>query len=175
MAAAVDTPRPLNVVPATNIPCLILSKSVLMASTIAHITIGAIYLKECPQQKYIPVYLLVCGVFSVIMALLTCLPCNQDSVRLKFLCSAWNSLVSMFLFCWFITGSVWIYSIYPPNYNSTVAAVPYCNKTLYQFAFWTTTAVYIALAVILVGGCCCCLICLCISKPEEEPTEATQA
>ncbi|KAG9328726.1 hypothetical protein JZ751_011329 [Albula glossodonta] len=35
--------------------------------------------------------------------------------------------------------NVWIYSIYPANYNETQTDIPYCNKTLYLFAFWITT------------------------------------
>lgn len=42
-------------------------------------------------------------------------------------------------------GNVWIYSIYQPNYNKNTSVDPYCNKTLYLFAFWTTTLVYILL------------------------------
>ncbi|KAG9274309.1 calpain-5-like isoform X1 [Astyanax mexicanus] len=57
------------------------------------------------------------------------------------------------------TGSMWIYSIYPPNYNSTLPGEPYCNKTLYQFAFWTTTVGYIVIAVLLVLGCSSFLWC----------------
>lgn len=52
-------------------------------------------------------------------------------------------------------GNVWIYSIYEPNYNkNATSAEPYCDKTLYLFAFWTTTLVYILLGVFLVGSCC---------------------
>ncbi|KAF5905408.1 calpain-5-like isoform X1, partial [Clarias magur] len=61
------------------------------------------YLNECTQEKYIPIYVLVSGVFSVFMALLTCLPCGQkDNSALKCLYSVWHILVSSFLFCWFI-------------------------------------------------------------------------
>ncbi|KAK3568060.1 hypothetical protein QTP86_029255 [Hemibagrus guttatus] len=71
-----------------------------------------------------------------------------------------------------LIGSVWIYSIYPPNYNSTVVGEPYCNKTLYLFAFWTTMLGYILLAIAFVGSCCV-LLCFCICNPkfwsEEEP------
>ena len=56
------------------------------------------------------------------------------------------------------TGNVWIYSIYQPNYNSLTSDVdPYCHKTLYLFAFWTTTLLYILLGLFLLGGCCVCL------------------
>lgn len=57
------------------------------------------------------------------------------------------------------TGNVWIYSIFPANYNEEVAL--HCNKTLYLFAFWTTTLVYIFLGMLMVGGCCV-LVCMCL-------------
>uniref|UniRef100_A0A8C2EFI3 Uncharacterized protein n=1 Tax=Cyprinus carpio TaxID=7962 RepID=A0A8C2EFI3_CYPCA len=119
-----------------------------------HTITGAIYLQDCPQQDYIPVYVLVCGVFSVFLALLSCLVTEQGSH------TALSHIRAVFSNILFI-GSVWIYSIYPPNYNQTLAGVPYCNKTLYLFAFWTTTLGYIFLGGALLIGCCFC-ICACI-------------
>uniref|UniRef100_A0A8C2GDZ5 Uncharacterized protein n=1 Tax=Cyprinus carpio TaxID=7962 RepID=A0A8C2GDZ5_CYPCA len=49
---------------------------------------------------------------------------------------------------------VWIYSVYPPNYNQTMAGDAYCNKTLYLFAFWTTTLGNILLGLVLLCGSC---------------------
>lgn len=34
------------------------------------------------------------------------------------------------------TGSVWVFSVYQPNYDPAAADGLYCNKTLYTFAFW---------------------------------------
>lgn len=53
---------------------------------------------------------------------------------------------------------MWIYSIYQPNYNSTAtSAGRYCDRTLYLFAFWTTTLVYILLGLFFLCGCCVCV------------------
>ncbi|KAI4895742.1 hypothetical protein NFI96_024043 [Prochilodus magdalenae] len=166
----------LNAVHSASIPCLLLSKLIMVAIPITQIAIvppklflpGAVYLQDCPKQHYIPIYLVVCGVFSIVLALLSCLPCcrteegggNKTLIMLSYI---WNGLVSLFMFCWFITGSVWIYSIYPPNYNSTLLTEPYCNKTLYLFAFWTTTVAYILIACLLVAACCA-LICMCACR-----------
>ncbi|XP_050969756.1 transmembrane protein 272-like [Labeo rohita] len=157
--------------PITSIPCLVITKLLFLALPIAQIAIGAVYLHDCPQQHYIPVYVLVCGIFSVFLALLSCLPCAKETeeggqTTLSRTCNVWNSLVSIFLFCWMICGSVWIYSIYQPNYNETVAGELYCNKTLYLFAFWTTTLGYILLGLALLVGCCFC-ICACICGIKE--------
>ncbi|XP_056611603.1 transmembrane protein 272-like [Triplophysa dalaica] len=150
----------------TNVACLVITKLLCMAFPIAQIAIGAVYLQDCPRQHYIPIYLLVSGVFGVFLGLLTCLPCAKETEeegpnKLRNICGLWNSLVSAFIFCWVICGSVWIYSIYPPNYNQTLAGDLYCNKTLYLFAFWTTTLGYILLALVLLISCCCC-VCSCI-------------
>ncbi|XP_035264781.1 transmembrane protein 272-like isoform X2 [Anguilla anguilla] len=126
--------------------------------------LGAVYLKDCPQQHYIPIYLLVLGAFALVLGVLSCLPCTREPVdggqsTLSTLCNVWNSMVSFFLFCWFIAGNVWIYSIYPANYNQTQPHTAYCNKTLYLFAFWITTVVYMLFAL-----CCCALICMCLCR-----------
>ncbi|XP_044040777.1 transmembrane protein 272-like [Siniperca chuatsi] len=117
---------------------------------------GAVYEFDCPRQPYIPIYLLVMGVISLLLAVLSILPCtagfgNHSKAR--------SCLVSLFFFCWF-AGNVWIYSIYEPNYNKTTTSMDtYCNKTLYPFAFWTTNLNYILLGLILFSSCCTRLLC----------------
>ncbi|XP_034020422.1 transmembrane protein 272-like [Thalassophryne amazonica] len=141
-------------------PVLVFSKVIVCVLPIAQIAIGAKYLKECPRQDNIPIYLVVMGMFGLMLTVLSCLPCTQESEEgarstLNRLCVTWNSIVSLFLFCWFIAGNVWIYSIYEPSYNKTTSHNEmYCNKTLYLFAFWTTTLVYIFLGLFLVISCC---------------------
>ncbi|XP_071775926.2 transmembrane protein 272-like [Centroberyx gerrardi] len=141
-------------------PILACSKVMLCVMPIAQIAIGVMYLDDCPRQHYIPIYLVVAGVFGLLLAVLSCLPCAQEeedgtSNPLSCCCITWNSLASLFLFCWFIAGNVWIYSIYQPNYNKTTTDVdPYCDKTLYLFAFWTTTLGYILMGLFLLCGCC---------------------
>ncbi|XP_072562517.1 transmembrane protein 272-like [Paramormyrops kingsleyae] len=157
--------RNLPQTPKPSLPVLVLSKLIMIVLPIAQIAIGVVYMKDCPAEHYIPIYLVVTGSFSLALAVLSCLPCSQESDEgdqgpLYKLCTTWNSLVSFFLFCWFIAGNVWIYSIYAPDYDPK-AGVSYCNKTLYLFAFWTTTLCYILLGLMLVGGCCM-LLCLCV-------------
>ncbi|XP_053716428.1 transmembrane protein 272-like [Synchiropus splendidus] len=138
---------------------LVCIKVVLCILPIAQISIGSVHLNDCPRQHYIPIYLIVVGVFGLILALLACLPGSQpkddNSSTFNLICRTWNSLVSFFLLCWFIAGNVWIYTIYQPNFNKNTTHVDqYCDKTLYQFAFWTTTLVYILLASFLFISCC---------------------
>ncbi|AWO97569.1 Hypothetical protein SMAX5B_001488 [Scophthalmus maximus] len=149
-------PRP----PQPQAPVLGSSKFFAVIIPVVQIAIGSVYLHDCPVQRLIPIYLIVSGVFGMLLAVLSCLPCAQEpkdgtSNRLSCVCMAWNSLTAFFLFCWFIAGNVWIYSIYEPNYNQTATdAGPYCNRTLYLFAFWITTLAYILLGLALFCGCC---------------------
>ncbi|XP_034148872.1 transmembrane protein 272-like [Esox lucius] len=150
--------------PQPSTPVLVLSKLIMAVLPIAQIVIGVMFLEKCPQQRYIPIYLLVTGAFALSLSVMSCLPCTKEQEDgeqsgLSTLCTTWNSLVSLFLFCWFIAGNVWIYSIYPANYKEEEP--PYCNKTLYLFAFWSTSLVYIFIGVILAGGCCV-LLCMCL-------------
>ncbi|XP_061565545.1 transmembrane protein 272-like [Cololabis saira] len=148
-------------------PVQVISKLFGCILPIVHIAIGAVYLHDCPRQPYIPIYLIVSGVFGVLMAVFPCLPGTQQPrdgppTSLSRVCTCWNSLMSTFLFCWFIAGNVWIYSIYQPNYDKNTTSVdPYCDKTLYLFSFWITTLVYIFLGLAVTIGLCACM-CACI-------------
>uniref|UniRef100_UPI0037E7C9A9 transmembrane protein 272-like n=1 Tax=Semicossyphus pulcher TaxID=241346 RepID=UPI0037E7C9A9 len=148
-------------------PALGCSKLLMCILPIAQIAIGVVHLDNCPRQHYIPIYLIVVGVFGLLLAVLSCLPCAQEPTDdttnpLSRVCATWNSITSFFLFCWFIAGNVWIYSIYQPNYDkNSTDTDPYCDKTLYLFAFWTTTLVYILFGLSLIG-CCCTICCVCL-------------
>lgn len=148
--------------PPPSTPILACSKFFFSIIPFAQIAMGAVYLDDCPRERYIPIYLIVAGVFGLVLSVLSCLPCartpEDGTVNpLTRICTAWNSLTSFFFFCWFIAGNVWIYSIYEPNYDRNTTNVdPYCDRNLYLFAFWTTTFVYILLALFVVGGCCAC-------------------
>ncbi|XP_060768865.1 transmembrane protein 272-like isoform X2 [Neoarius graeffei] len=151
-----QTPKP-------SLPVLIISKLMAIALPVAQLVIGVLYLEECPCQPLIPIYLLVSGVFAIMLVMLSCLPCTQEGENgggaISTLCTTWNSLVTLFLFCWFIAGNVWIYSIYEPSYDQHT--VQYCAKTLYLFAFWTVTLVYIIIGLIITAGCCI-MVCMCL-------------
>lgn len=79
-----------------------------------------------------------------------------------------SSLINCFMLCWFFIGSYWIYSIYQPNYGKD------CDKTLYLFAFWLVTSVYLAAALVLVviiiifliKMCAFCMVKLTSKSPE---------
>uniref|UniRef100_A0A3Q2V809 Si:dkey-19b23.12 n=1 Tax=Haplochromis burtoni TaxID=8153 RepID=A0A3Q2V809_HAPBU len=136
---------------------LAIFKGFLCTLNIPQLAIGGIYLHECPRQHYIPIYLIVLGVFSVFSVLLSCLPCSKEpeegtSNPLNTIYKAWTSLTILFYICWVIAGDVWIYSIYQPNYDKNTTNVdPYCNKTLYLFAFWINTLFNISVGFFFLG------------------------
>ncbi|KAM9833666.1 transmembrane protein 272-like [Syngnathus typhle] len=145
-------------IPKPSTAVLVLLKVLLCIIPIAMIAVGAEHLDDCPRQRYIPVYLIVMGVFFMLLVISVYLPCTRQPKDgppnpLYRLCLGWNVLLAVFLVTWFIAGNVWIYSIYKPNYHKNITMPePYCDKRLYQFAFWTMTLVYILVGVIVALG-----------------------
>ncbi|KAM3590888.1 uncharacterized protein V6R79_018351 [Siganus canaliculatus] len=124
-----------------------------LALSVAEITMGALYLDECPREPYIPIYLMVLGIFGLTNLLFFARTPEDNSS-----CKIFQIVLSLAHLGWFIAGNVWIYSIYEPNYNKDPASTDlYCNKTLYLFAFWITTLSYILLGVYLL--CVCPIFC----------------
>ncbi|XP_032870587.1 transmembrane protein 272-like isoform X2 [Amblyraja radiata] len=130
---------------------------------IASITIGTIYLDSCTIQYLIPIYLIVSGCFTLFFVMLSLASCSSnDEDSRESACKSdlvLKGVVSIFSVIWFICGNVWIYTIYPPDYNNNTS-FSYCDKTVYLFAFWTTTVIYILMGVTLVLGFCA-LLCAC--------------
>ncbi|OXU31593.1 hypothetical protein TSAR_010255 [Trichomalopsis sarcophagae] len=117
--------------------------------------IGGLYLYDCPQGEYIPVYLLVGGGFGVFKQLLHLSArvrhCREEQEEERIRQSSTQTLINCFMLGWFIIGSMWVYKEYQPNYDPALGK--YCNKTLYLFAFWLITSVYIMLAITIVCIC----------------------
>lgn len=119
---------------------------------ICMIVMGLVYLHDCPQGEYIPVYLLVGGIFGIVKQLLhlsaRVRQTEQERQEENLRQSPTQTLLNCFMLGWFIIGSVWVYKEYEPNYDPTIGN--YCNKNLYLFAFWLITSVYILLGIITV-------------------------
>ncbi|XP_034933650.1 transmembrane protein 272-like [Chelonus insularis] len=133
---------------------------VTIAVPLSMMIIGGMYLYDCPQGEYIPVYLLVAGGFAIFKQLLYLSarvrqwPDDRDEERIRQ--SPTLTLINCFMLGWFIIGSMWVYKEYEPNYDPSLGK--YCNKTLYLFAFWLITLVYIFLGILTVGLCCISVI-----------------
>ncbi|XP_069502495.1 transmembrane protein 272-like [Ambystoma mexicanum] len=139
------------------------SKFITGAIAIASITIGSVYFSQCKAQHLIPYYLIISGISSLVIIFLTSLPCRDggDPPQTSPAILALQGIVTLFHLVFFITGNVWIYSIYAPEYTNTTSEI-YCHKGLYLYAFWITTLVYILLGITLLAGCCLlCTYCVC--------------
>ncbi|KAF3707359.1 hypothetical protein EXN66_Car000532 [Channa argus] len=125
---------------------------------IAAIGIGATHLNRCPVQFYIPIYLIVMGASSLLSLSLTYTNNTWKEGAVYVLSTVFVSLLHLFSFCWFIAGTSWVYSVYPPNYLPEEDR--YCHKTTYLFAFIVTTVTW-ALVVLtfFCGGCFALLTC----------------
>merc|ERR1711962_1865020 len=122
------------------------------------IIIGAVHLNDCPVEPSIPIFLIVGGSFSVLKYILnlgTASRSRRTNPDEPPPTHPGQYLINCFLCAWFITGCVWVYRIYPPVLAEDQSDDPrYCNKLVYQFAFWLITSAYIFLG--LFTSCICC-------------------
>lgn len=66
--------------------------------------LGATHLNKCPVQPYIPIYLIVLGVTSILSLILTFLASTRKQRSSYILSSTFLSVVHLFNFCWLIAG-----------------------------------------------------------------------
>ncbi|XP_067944454.1 transmembrane protein 272-like isoform X2 [Watersipora subatra] len=146
-----------------------------LALPIAEIVIGAKYVHDCPAEKYLPIYLIVSGVFIAL-----CSFCgggttaarssddDDDSLPIGVCC---NSINGVFLLAWLIAGTVWVTRMVncedkvTPNCFSTndyfadYDASFYCPKLVYEFTYWDIMVKWILLGVVfLFGTFFCCML-----------------
>ncbi|KAG5870481.1 hypothetical protein JTB14_001675 [Gonioctena quinquepunctata] len=97
---------------------------------ICMIIMGSIYLHECPQGEYIPVYLLVGGIFGIVKQLLhlsaRVRQTEEERQEENLRQSPTQTLLNCFMLGWFIIGSVWVYKEYQPNYDPNLGMITVC-------------------------------------------------
>ena len=131
-----------------------------LAIPVTCIVIGAIYVDDCPAERYIPIYLIVAGCFSIVKDLSSliqkCLNRNEEEEQEvgSNPTNVFDGLIGCFLFAWFICGNVWIYKTYG-HFSTDPTKGDYCHPTLYYFAFWLLNATYIIIGL-------SCLLCCCL-------------
>ncbi|XP_077143600.1 transmembrane protein 272-like [Ranitomeya variabilis] len=106
--------------------------------SIAMITIGVLYKNECPLNPLIPIYLIVSGASYLLTILLLPLKncCRQ-------LCAVLEGFLLIFIVCWLIAGSFWVFSIH--------LVYPFlCNTVLFQFSFGVLVFQYIYIVIVSV-------------------------
>ncbi|CAN9503697.1 unnamed protein product [Ophioblennius macclurei] len=127
---------------------------------LAAIGFGALYIGHCPLQPNIPIYLVVLGASNIIALTISYIMPACGHTLIGLLTRSIGGLIYIFLFCWFIAGTHWIYSIYPPSY--TPGTSRYCHKTPYLFAFIVTTLQWSAVGIVLIFAGCFMLLTCCI-------------
>ncbi|XP_066536422.1 transmembrane protein 272-like [Hoplias malabaricus] len=110
--------------------------------------LGAKHLYDCPKQPIVPVYLLVGGVACLSLQIFPIIYCSQSDGKIILPCRILNFLLLVFCPLWFITGSIFVYMAYEPNYESRSSA-EFCERILYQVAFWITNIIYISIPLML--------------------------
>ncbi|XP_063412963.1 transmembrane protein 272-like [Mytilus trossulus] len=138
---------------------------------IAAIVIGGLYLHDCPKQKYIPIYLIVFGAFSIVKALSSlrdkCKASNnageQEENKPKGACDA---IIGLFLCIWFMLGSVWVYTTYK-HFSTDESSDEYCQPTLFSFSFWLITGQFIVIGLLSLLCCGCCISMVCCSAKNQ--------
>ncbi|XP_014260493.1 uncharacterized protein LOC106673068 [Cimex lectularius] len=130
---------------------------------LAMFIIGSNYLYDCPVNSHIPLYLLIGGLIGLFKPVFHLFhrfkygpqPRDDEAFAKN---SSLQSLLNCSLMAWFILGSYWVYKEYQPNYERS-SGERYCNKTVYLFAFWQITFVYILLGI---TSLCLCSISFCL-------------
>ncbi|XP_077143593.1 transmembrane protein 272-like [Ranitomeya variabilis] len=121
---------------------------------IAYIVVGARNQNNCVAEPHIPIYMIVAGAFGLALLVLLPLECCLPKVK-KIL----GGLIGLFLFAWFIAGSVWVFRIYR-NQNRD------CNNGMYLFVFSILIIQYIFIGIGIISTLLSCFCCenLCCAK-----------
>lgn len=161
-SGTIDFFKKLIVLLAGTLGCTI-AIGVTIVVPVAMFLIGFKYLNDCPVNMFIPVYLLVGGVVGVVKQFFQLLHrikrigsrSDEEEEERK---SSFQSVIALFMLTWFVLGSYWVYKSYLPSFDPADYR-EYCNKTVYLFAFWQITIVYIAVGLLTF---CLCSISLCV-------------
>ena len=93
--------------------------------------VGAIFFDDCPAERFIPIYLIVGGVFSfwgflsaLVQSVYNLADPNRDHSAFSKLCRVTDTLVGFFTFAWFIAGN--LSSIYLSQSLSLSVSVYVC-------------------------------------------------
>lgn len=117
------------------------------------LSVGIIKREDCPIQPKIPLYLMVAGAIGIISKLVPLI-----NLKLQWrIVDVLTSLIYLFEYIWVILGSVWIYSLYKPNFNPSAGL--YCDETVYLMGFSLLTLHWIFLGIFIVLALCCCCGC----------------
>ncbi|KAL7287433.1 hypothetical protein TKK_0018542 [Trichogramma kaykai] len=137
--------------------CLVL----LTAMPIVMLILGAQFIRDCPREPNIPVYMIVGGTLGAMRMFWTLysqirsrrpkvlsMPGSRTKFSPKMLASI---MLTTFLFGWFLLGNYWILSIRWPDYSPTLFEPNrWCHRTLYAFSLVHLFVIYVVIFVSVV-------------------------
>jgi hypothetical protein len=150
--------------------------SFLLALPITKLVFGILYIKDCPINKNIPLYMIVaggCGLAMILFLLLTsaCTYCRAITIAKKsthqfMICTialarGMQGALAIFLFIWFFIGNIWVFGArYRVQTDKPYNTNTYCDPTLYWFAFYVLIFTYVY-AILTCFMKCCMNFCCC--------------
>ncbi|XP_050523169.1 uncharacterized protein LOC126895392 [Daktulosphaira vitifoliae] len=156
--------KALNIIYRTVIVTIIMS--ILTIIPLIMFIVGVQFVRDCPCEPHIPIYMIVGGIFGLIK--MVWLLCRQVESLKYDRCQRPNFesgedvvssigsriasvALSVFLTGWFILGNYWIFSVYWPDSEPLSLYEPngWCNRTLYIISLVQITSVYLFGTVIL--------------------------
>ena len=132
--------------------------------------LGAKNIDNCPAGYTVPIFLIVSGALGLILvplsAVINC--CfkylshdSRTGAYLHFITSLLYTCAVMFALVWVISGCIWVFRIYHPNYKGDDDS--YCDELTYK----TAIVVIISTYIICLFSCCC--ICCFKKEASYEP------
>lgn len=137
---------------------------------------GAANLNNCTIEPFIPIFLLIGGICLLIDQcahgfIYCCRDNEQHKDKAK---STYGAALDSFSFIWFIIGSIFVYRISTPNYDSEKGL--FCDRTTYLLAYWLVTIQYIIMGALVLLACCICLcVCFCAAASSDDDNDDTEA
>ncbi|KAL3276596.1 hypothetical protein HHI36_011968 [Cryptolaemus montrouzieri] len=119
---------------------------------IAMIVVGFLYETECPLQPLIPFYLKLQGILGLMSRGFGTVKYFIEDRTFFCLLVTFSFVIYLSELIIFILGSIWVYSIYSPNFSPEEDR--YCHKGTYLFAFCYLTIMYCLLVFTFLCGCC---------------------
>lgn len=162
------------------LPCLMLimgeysTKTVVRRPFIQKLFAGIQFLRDCPREPYIPIYMIVGGLLGCVE--MAWILWNQFyNRRLEISTMDTSSIVyriafftlTLFLIVWFAMGNYWILSIRWPEFNPRLFEPnQWCHRTLYLFSYIHLFIVHstfgVLLLLVICLGACQIFGCLCL-------------